>query len=334
MRTRSWATLVGLSAVVAAGCTSGSGTAAASHGDRAAGSTGGSSEVPISGTSTAPGGGELGAPPAVRVAPAAPADTSRRPVIGRVWTTPALICDPVCHLPAGAGSLVLHVEVTGARQAEFFQVPTGTNTAGLRRSIGVDRDGRGGWSVRWAYQDEPLLAHVTVVVRGPGGTAEALAFTVTHPEPEPAAPVGGTLVRDWSTDPVSSPVDIIGATLVSVRSSARAGFDRIVWEFRGGLPGYDIGYGEAHIDAGGRVRSPLGDADLPVTFSAATAHDQAGRATVPDPNGGGLPVLREYRIVGDYHGYVFYALGLLRTVPFRVYELSGPDRLVVDFARR
>lgn len=73
---------------------------------------------------------------------------------------------------------------------------------------------------------------------------------------------------------------------------------------------------------------------MPVTFSAATAHDQAGRATVPDPNGGGLPVLREYRITGDYHGYVFYALGLLRTVPFRVYELTGPDRLVVDFAQR
>ena len=77
------------------------------------------------------------------------------------------------------------------------------------------------------------------------------------------------------------------------------------------------------------VNAPLS----PVTFSAATAHDEAGRATVPKSNGGGLPVLREYRIIGDYHGYVFYALGLLRTVPFRVYELTGPDRLVVDFAR-
>jgi hypothetical protein len=149
----------------------------------------------------------------------------------------------------------------------------------------------------------------------------------------PLDPVGGTLVRDWSTDPVSSPVDIIGATLVSVSSSAHTGFDRIVWEFQGGLPGYTIAYGEAHIDQGGVVRSPLGAADMPVTFSAATAHDQTGRATVPNPNGGNLPVLREYRITGDYHGYVFYALGLLRTVPFRVYELTSPDRLVVDFAR-
>jgi hypothetical protein len=146
------------------------------------------------------------------------------------------------------------------------------------------------------------------------------------------APAGGTLVRDWSTDPVSSPVDIIGATLLSVRGSAHPGLDRIVWEFQGGLPGYTIAYGEAHIDEGGVVRSPLGAADMPVTFSAATAHDQAGRATVPNPNGRDLPVLREYRMTGDYHGYVFYALGLLRTVPFRVYELTGPARLVVDFA--
>ena len=100
-----------------------------------------------------------------------------------------------------------------------------------------------------------MLAHITVAAGGAGGTAGALAFTVTHPEPEPPAPAGGTLVRDWSTDPSAEPVEIIGATLVSVRSSTHAGFDRIVWEFRGGLPGYDIGYGEAHIDQGGVVRS-------------------------------------------------------------------------------
>jgi hypothetical protein len=202
MGTRSWATLVGLSAVAAAGCTSGSGTAAAPLGERATAPVRGSSEVPVP-------------------------------------------------------------------------------------------------------------------VSGTGRT-----------------PVGGTLVRDWSTDPASSLMHIIGATLLSVRSSAHAGFDRIVWEFEGGIPGYNIAYGEAHIDEGGVVRSPLGAADMPVTFSAATEHDQAGRATAPNPNGGGLPVLREYRITGDYHGYVFYALGLLRTVPFRVYEFTGPDRLVVDFARR
>lgn len=242
MGTRSWATLVGLSVMVAAGCTSGGGTAAARHGEPAAASMGGSPEVPVSGTGTAPAvpaAGKAGAPRPVPAAAATPAGASRRPgrpVIGRVWTTPALTCDPVCHLPAGAGSLVLHVEATGVQRVEFFQVPTGTDTADLRRSIGVDRNGRDGWSVRWTYPDEPLLAHITVAAGGAGGIAGALAFTVTHPEPEPPAPAGGTLVRDWSTDPVSSPVEIIGATLVSVRSSTHAGFDRIVWEFRVGCP--------------------------------------------------------------------------------------------------
>jgi hypothetical protein len=133
-------------------------------------------------------------------AAAAPAATRRpraqRPVIGRVWITPAPACDAIwCHLPPGAGSVVVHAEVSGARAVEFFLVPTGTGTADLRRSLGVDRNGRDGWSVRWTYPDQPLLAHLTVQARGPGGTADALPFNVTHPEPSPGPTVG----RVWTS---------------------------------------------------------------------------------------------------------------------------------------
>ena len=96
------------------------------------------------------------------------------PVVGAVTTTPQLSCpDGWCLLPAGAGTITFNADVTGATRVEFFVVPTGTETWELRRSIGVDRDGRDGWSVRWAYTaDDAPMAHLVVEARGPGGTVQ------------------------------------------------------------------------------------------------------------------------------------------------------------------
>ena len=96
------------------------------------------------------------------------------PVVGAVTTTPQLSCpDGWCLLPAGAGTITFRADVTGATRVEFFVVPTGTETWELRRSIGVDRDGRDGWSVRWAYTaDDAPMAHLVVEARGPGGTVQ------------------------------------------------------------------------------------------------------------------------------------------------------------------
>jgi hypothetical protein len=105
-----------------------------------------------------------------------------RPVIGRVWTTPQLPCDAsACTLSPAVGTVTFHAEVSGATRVEFLLVPTGTGTAGYGRSIGVDRDGRDGWTAGYSYLDEPLLAHLSVVARGPGGTADTLPFNVFHP---------------------------------------------------------------------------------------------------------------------------------------------------------
>jgi hypothetical protein len=122
-----------------------------------------------------------------------------RPVIGRVWTTPRLPCDAgSCTLSPAVGTVTFHAKVSGATQVEFFLVPTGTGTADLARSIGVDRNGRNGWSVAYTYADEPLWSHLTVVARGPGGTAEKVPFNIYHPEP-----LGPTIGRVW-TDPALS----------------------------------------------------------------------------------------------------------------------------------
>ena len=117
---------------------------------------------------------------APRPQPPAPPKKPAPPVVGAVTTTPQLSCpDGWCLLPAGAGTITFRADVTGATRVEFFVVPTGTGTWELRRSIGVDRDGRDGWSVRWAYTaDDAPMAHLVVEARGPGGTVQESPFNL------------------------------------------------------------------------------------------------------------------------------------------------------------
>ena len=183
MRAMTWTATMGMLLALAAGCTSGDGTAAGGDAAGAAAPTadGAAGPAPSRSPSPAPSVGK----------------ESRRPVIGRVWITPESDCDASTCVLAGAGSAVVHAEVSGARAVEVFLVPTGTGTSSLRRSLGVDRDGRDGWSVPWAYPDEPLLAHLLVQARGSGGTTEALPVKVVHDQPGTVRPA---VDRVW-TDP-------------------------------------------------------------------------------------------------------------------------------------
>jgi hypothetical protein len=124
-------------------------------------------------------------PPASRTpSPSAPREpVPREPRIGRVWMTPGLRCQTVCTLPVPAGTVTFHAQVSDATRVEFFLVPTGTETWSSRESIGVDRSGEDGWSVRYTYADEPLWSHVIVTASGPGGETEKLPFNLYHPDP-------------------------------------------------------------------------------------------------------------------------------------------------------
>lgn len=107
----------------------------------------------------------------------------RKPVISDVWTTPKLPCDVACTLTPRAGTVTFHARVSDATRVQFYLVPTGTGTWDNRKSIGVDRSGEDGWSVRYTYADEPLWSHLLVVAHGPAGTTEKLPFNLYHPDP-------------------------------------------------------------------------------------------------------------------------------------------------------
>jgi hypothetical protein len=119
--------------------------------------------------------------------------------------------------------------------------------------------------------------------------------------------------------------------LVAVRTFEHKGYDRVLFTFRGPLPGYRVRYVPQVADQAGR-RLPLpGRAFLAVTFEPARAHDPAGAATVSTATlTPGSPVLRQVRFAGDFEGRVGYGLGLAGRAGFRVSELRDPTRVAVD----
>jgi len=114
----------------------------------------------------------------VRFTPAQPA-----PRILAVTTKPTLRTDGgFLVLPNGAGTLVVSVKATHTKRVRFLLTPTGTDVARYARLLGHDTSPADGFTLAWAYRDEPLLAHLTVQAVGPGGTTEQL-IGIHHADP-------------------------------------------------------------------------------------------------------------------------------------------------------
>lgn len=146
--------------------------------------------------------------------------------------------------------------------------------------------------------------------------------------PGVAPPVGGTEPSVRST---ASPPSV--PTLVAVRAAHREGVDRVVFEFRGGLPEQrQVGYVDRLIaDGSGRRVRVAGQALLRVRFEPARAHTDAGAPTAaPRRVAFALPNVMTAVRAGDFEAVVTYGLGLARRTPVRVTTLRSPDRVVVE----
>ncbi|MBV9774341.1 MAG: hypothetical protein JO040_10350 [Gemmatimonadetes bacterium] len=123
------------------------------------------------------------------------------------------------------------------------------------------------------------------------------------------------------------------AVLRAVRSARGAEWDRVVFEFAGrAVPGYHVEYARAPAQCGsGDVVQVAGQGRLEVRFLGTQAHTDEGKSTVaPRERKPALPVLREMEMTCDFEGDVTWVLGVARPNRYRVMELSGPARLVVD----
>jgi hypothetical protein len=149
------------------------------------------------------------------------------------------------------------------------------------------------------------------------------------PPPTSTAPVTGlATVPPWDPHP---------PTLVGVRTGRHDVYDRTVFDFTGGTPGYRVEYGElVHMGTGDPIIL-AGAATLRVVFDGAFAHDvNTGASTIDltrvyDPR---LPTLRQIRSGGAFEGRISFGLGLADRIGFRVLRLSNPPRIAVDVAHQ
>jgi hypothetical protein len=119
--------------------------------------------------------------------------------------------------------------------------------------------------------------------------------------------------------------------LVSVATSERDGYDRVLFTFRGAAPGYQVRYVSRVTDQAGRRLALDGQAFLAVVFEPARARDPGGQATFASGDlEPGSPALRQVRFAGDFEGQLSFGIGVADRGGFRISELRDPARVAVD----
>jgi hypothetical protein len=121
--------------------------------------------------------------------------------------------------------------------------------------------------------------------------------------------------------------------LVDLRAGRHATFDRVVFQIDGPLPWYSVRYVPVvRMDGSGDPVTLRGSAFLEVVLRAAT--DDDGRSVLkttrlrPD-----FPALREVTAPPvSFEGQTVAGVSVSQRVGFRVLELTGPNRIVLDLA--
>lgn len=140
------------------------------------------------------------------------------------------------------------------------------------------------------------------------------------------------------TSPVATPrPDIPTTHLTDVRVARQEGYDRVVFQFDGAVPGYEVRYVSPPIkeDPSDQPVAVAGDAVLAVRMEPASGVDLGGSgyretytgpSRIPGPGGEITEVVR----TGDFEAVLNWAIGLRERVDFRVSTLTSPSRLVID----
>jgi hypothetical protein len=122
------------------------------------------------------------------------------------------------------------------------------------------------------------------------------------------------------------------ATLTNIRPGAHAGdgYDRVVFDFSGGIPSWDLTRQESATftrDASGQQVTLDGSAGLKLVFRDADL--AGGVATDLTPR---FSSIREVAQLGNFERVLSYGIGLSSSQCVRVLPLSNPSRLAIDVA--
>jgi hypothetical protein len=127
--------------------------------------------------------------------------------------------------------------------------------------------------------------------------------------------------------------------LTAVRAADHPGFDRLVFEFRNGVPGYDVGYVEPPVraDGSGDPVAVSGGAVLVIRMEPALDADLAQESaprtyTGPTRFSPSTSTIVEAVRIGGFEAVLTWAAGVDERRPFRVTRLDNPARIVIDIA--
>jgi hypothetical protein len=124
------------------------------------------------------------------------------------------------------------------------------------------------------------------------------------------------------------PIPVI--TAVRTARHPECGYDRLVLDITGSVPGYTIRYvSQVTADPSGHAITVPGRRHLLLTLRQAQAHTSTGAATISrQVQVLSSPMLSGWALAGDFEGVVTIAIGLHATTSIRVGELPG--RLYID----
>lgn len=124
------------------------------------------------------------------------------------------------------------------------------------------------------------------------------------------------------------------SVLTAVRTGHHPGFDRIVFDFEGGLPSHrEVRWSDGpRYPGSGAPMNVHGDAFLEVTLHAHTSDELYGGPGLADPDRAiALPNLNDMRAAPSFEGVVTVGFGLMkRTEILRTFTLENPSRYVID----
>ena len=187
-----------------------------------------------------------------------------------------------------------------------------------------------------------LAAAVQIAACGgdSGGAATTNPPTATPSATATATPEDGIdTMAGASTRPVHVPAtNKETALLTDVRAARHEGFDRVVFEFRNTLPGYDVRYVSRPVRQDGSGKIVPIDGTYVVRIRMENALDaDLSQASAPLTYTGpqrftpGTPEVAELARTGGFEGVLTWVAGLEDRVDFRVSTLDAPPRLIVDF---
>ena len=153
---------------------------------------------------------------------------------------------------------------------------------------------------------------------------------IAPPPVTPATPPGTNLPAFTCKDSSGGSAGNAGVT--AVRLDEHPGYDRFVLQFDSNVPQYTVKRQATSVFTQGASGQPITlsgtNGVLIVLHSTSQSGTYSGPTDFPHSD---FVVLKEARLTEDFEGTVAWALGLGSAACMRVFSLTDPARLVIDF---